>query len=289
MRTISLFILFSLLSGAYLSTPARAQSNTTKGALEDVKESVTTLINAKDEENPNDIVFRIETFKKVINFSIAEAKDLKIKLFGVDLKKVGTSTIAWKNRIMKNLDDTIEYYDSEMSFIKEREATMTLAEIKARAESFKEWRENKYAPTADEINNYFLIEQQKQALETTKKRADKIRIDIEKLKKARIKTLDLEKLFSKTDTLIKDAYELNDKAVLLFYRTKILQLPQSEDGVILSEIIEEATSTTTSTIVNEVEKNPQLSIKNLVKESFAKVKNVYQIFIDMSNVVRKLL
>ncbi len=289
MRTISLFILFSLLSGIYFYTPAHAQSDTTKKALEDVKESVTTLINAKDEENPNDIAFRIETFKKVIDFSIAETKDLKIKLFDIDSKKVGTSTIEWKNRMMKNLDDALEYYDSEKNFIKENEASLTLPEIKTKAESFKEWREKEYTPTADEINDYFLIEQQKQALDITKKRAEKIRVDIEKLKKARIKTAELEKMFSKTEVLLKDAQELNDKAVLLFSTTKILQLPESKDEKILMNATEEATSTATSTVTDEVEKNPQLSIKDLVKESFTKVKNIYQIFIDMSNVVRKLL
>lgn len=286
MRVISFFIIFSFLFGVYSHVPAHAQSDTTKKALESVKESVTTLINAKDEENPNDIAFRIETFKKVIDFSIAETKDLKIKLFGIDSKKVGTSTIVWKNKMMKNLDEALEYYDSEKSFIKDGENSLVLTEIKTRAEVFKGWREDKYVPTADEINDYFLIEQQKQALETTKNRANKIRIDIEKLKKARIKTFDLEKLFSKTDILIKDAQELNDKATLLFYKTKILP-PQDE--VIISEATEEVIHITTSTIIHGVEKNPEPSTKDLVKESFTKVKNVYQIFIDMSNVARKLL
>lgn len=288
MRTISFFIIFSFVGGVYFSTSVYAQSDTTKKALESVKESVTTLINAKDEENPNDIVFRIETFKKVIDFSIAEAKDLKIKLFGIDAKKVGTSTIAWKNRMMKNIDEALEYYDSEKNFIKEGEAFLVVAEVKTRAESFKEWRESKYIPTADEINNYFLIGQQKQALETTKNRAEKIRLDIEKLKKAKIKTSGLEKLFSKVDPMIKDAQELNDKADLIFYKTKILQQPLKEEvknEMIANEIINTATSTTT----DEIEKNPELSIKDLVKESFTKVKNIYQIFIDMSSVVRKLL
>ena len=267
--------------------PAHAQSDTTKKALESVKESVTTLINAKDEENPNDITFRIETFKKVIDFSIAEAKDLKIKLFGIDSKKVSTSTDVWKNKMMKNLDDALEYYDSEKNFIKDGEGSLVLTEIKTRAETFKGWRENTYVPTADEINDYFLIEQEKQALETTKNRASKIRLDIEKLKKAKIKTVNLEKLFSKTDILIKDAQELNDKAALLFYKTKILP-PQDEE--IISEVLtEEMINTTTSTVINEVEKNPEPSIKDLVRESFTKVKSVYQIFIDMSNLVRKLL
>jgi len=288
MRAISFFIIFSFLLGMCFSLPARAQSDTTKKALESVKESVTTLINIKDEENPNDIVFRIETFKKVIDFSIAEAKDLKIKLFGIDAKKVGTSTIAWKNRMMKNIDTALEYYDSEKNFIKEREASLTLVEIKTRAESFKEWRESKYIPTADEINNFFLVEQQKQALETTRKRAEKIRLDIEKLKWAKIKTAELEKLFSKVDPMIKDAEELNDKADFLFYTTKILQQPLKEE--VTDEINTDGTiNTTTSTATDKIEKNPELSIKDLVKESFAKVKNIYQIFIDMSSLVRKLL
>ncbi|MEW6617412.1 MAG: hypothetical protein AB1333_03280 [Patescibacteria group bacterium] len=288
MRAISSFIIFSFLFGVCVYAPVNAQSDTTKKALESVKESVTTLINAKDEENPNDIAFRIETFKKVIDFSIAEAKDLKIKLFGIDTKKVGTSTVAWKNGVMKDIDEALEYYDSEKNFIKEGEASLTLIEVKTRAESFKEWRESKYAPTADEINTYFLIEQQKQALETTKKRTEKIHLDIEKLKKAKIKTSGLEKLFSKVDPMIKDAEELNNRADLLFYKTKILPQPPKEE-VINETTTNEIINTTTSTVVSEIEKNPELSIKDLVKESFAKVKNIYQIFIDMSGLVRKLL
>lgn len=288
MRAISFFIIFSFLFGACSYAPAHAQSDTTKRALESVKESVTTLINAKDEENPNDIAFRIETFKKVIEFSIAEAHDLKIKLFGIDSKKVGTSTVVWKNKMMKGLDEALEYYDSEKSFIKDEEDSLILAEVKTRAGVFKEWREDKYVPTADEVNDYFLIEQQKQALETTKKRTEKIRLDIEKLKRAKIKTAGLEKLFLRVDPMIKDAQELNDKADLLFYKTKILQQPLKE-GVMGETTTDEIISATTSTVIEEIEKNPEPSVKDLVRESFTKVKSVYQIFIDMSNVVKKLL
>jgi hypothetical protein len=290
MRTISSLIILSFFFGIYAAAPVSAQSDTTKKALENVKESVTTLINAKDEENKNEITFRIEAFKKVIDFSIAEAKDFKVKLLTLDAKKIGAPTNVWREEMIKKIEQALEYYNKEKDFIKKYEGEITLEEIKTRAESFKLWRETIYLPAADEINDYFLIEQQKQALETTKKRGDKIRGDIEKLKKTKIKTLDLQKLLSKTDLLMKEAEELYEKAASLFYKTKIEPLTPKENDLEIKKPIEEnTTSTATSTISNNKEGLSELSIRDLAKESFARVKDIYRIFIDMSNIVRKLL
>lgn len=289
MRIISLFIIFSLISGVYIYSPAHAQSDATKKALEDVKDSVSTLITAKDEENQNGTTFRIEAFKKVIDFSIVEAKDLKIKLLAFDVKKLNTSTNVWKDRVMKKLESALEYYDAEKDFVKEHEGEITLEEIKNLAESFKEWREKTYLPAANEISEYFLVEQQKQALEITKNRTEKVRIDIEKLRKARIKTAELQKMLSKVDVLVKNAQELNDGAAILFYETRVLPLLPDEYIKTTDEKTDRATSTATSTIANEAEKKPPSSIEDLTKESFARVRDVYRIFIDMSNLVRKLL
>ena len=289
MRIISLFIILSVVSGVSLYSPAHAQSDATKKALEDVKDSVSTLIIVKDEENQNGIAFRIEAFKKVIDFSIAEAKDLKIKLLALDVKKLSTSTNIWGSEAMKKLDSALEYYDTEKSFMKEHEGEITLEEIKDRAESFKMWREKTYLPAANQINEYFLVEQQKQALETTENRTEKVRADIEKLKKARIKTWELQKMISKVDILVKNAQELNDRAATLFYETRVLPLLPDEHIKITNEETERATSSATSTATGEAEKKPPSSIEDLAKESFARVKDVYRIFIDMSNLVNKLL
>lgn len=292
MKKLSIFVAFLIfVSGITFSLEIRAQSDATKKALEEVRGSVSTLITVKDEENPMSIAFRIEAYKKVIDFSIAEAKDLRIKLFNLDDKKIGEDVVIWKVKNIEKLDSVIEYYESEKEIIKKNQGSITLEEIKEIAEAFKEKRENLYIPLVNEINDYFLIEQQNRALETTSQRTERVKSDIEKLKKTKIKTKDLEKLFSPVESMLGDAKKMNEKASSLFFEKYIGPLLIKDVVEILEEDGKNATSTTTSTIQN-VEKKAdaeELSIKDLVKDSFINVKDIYKIFIEMSNLVRKLL
>ena len=84
-KPIRIFLLLCVASLGLFGIRAEAQSSETQGALDGVKTQVESLVVAKDEAViQDDLGLRIETFRKVVEFSIGEAKGLKIKLLGVE-------------------------------------------------------------------------------------------------------------------------------------------------------------------------------------------------------------
>lgn len=81
LKTATILLALSVAFFGY-ALPSHAEEN--ENALNDVKESVTNLINAKDQNDSNSLAFRIVTYKKVIDLSISEVKDVKDKLLTVE-------------------------------------------------------------------------------------------------------------------------------------------------------------------------------------------------------------
>lgn len=295
-----------------------AQSSAAQKALEEVKDSVGTLIGAKDENNPIETGLRIETFKKVLVFSTAETKDLKLKLLSYDEFSAATSTATsslsfWGKSAIGKLNDALAYYDEQKSAIEDKDFLMTLESIKTMAEKFKKWREEFYIPAIEEITSFLLTEQQNKAIETAENRWQKISGDVVKLKKVRFKKIsELEKSLKEAGESIEEAWVLNKKARELFEETYLIRgvdittttsSATSTQPTSTSTVIENAatstaaeTNTTTTTGQKQKEKdesaeppNPPPSIKDLVKDSLIKIRDAYQNFIEMSNLVRKLL
>lgn len=287
----SLVITF-LLSAIIYTTPSisYAESNTAQKALENVKESVEMLIEAKDQNEANELTLRIETFKKVIDFSIAEAKDLKIKLLAMD-EELPTSTVFWRESAINRLNDAINYYDDEKENIEKME-DISVEDIKSIAGQFKKWREETYIPLQNEINDFFFIEQEQNAIETANNRLKKVGDDITKLKKAKIKNISkLEEMFKKAEKTLKESAEFHNKAEKMFgnqYIYPILYTNQNATSS-TSTVVEKITQSATSTPATSTSQYSTSSIKDFGKQSFEKIKDAYKIFIEMSNLVRKLL
>jgi hypothetical protein len=281
----------ALVSGNFAS----AQEKAVQKALENVKDRVDDLITAKDENSPNAVALRIETFKKVIELSVSEAKDLKIKLLSLDSPK-DEAIIAWQKAMIDGLDSALEYYNTQRTLLEKNPPT-SVVQIKDLAEQFKEWREKNYLPLATQISDFILINQEQKAIEVAKKRADKIGGDLANLKKSKnaviLKNLAvLENFLSSARKLIAEASETNLVANRLFFEQYLAAyLPQPEDANNASSSIEsvESQSAETAQLATSTAVFSPPSIKDLVKESLSKIRTAYQIFIEMSNLVRKLL
>ena len=291
-----------------LGGSAHAQSEATKKALEGVRESVNTLVEAKDEGNINEIAFRIETYKKVLDFSIEEAKDLKLKLLAYD-NEVATAT-PWKDASIETLNSLISFYETEEEYVLETEE-ISLEDIQARAEKLKEMREDTYLPLEEEIRGFLAVEQGKKAIAMAERRLKKVGRDVEKLEDAGFDTKKLEELLSKAGGLIDESGELNKESEELLFEMYILPIhftvtstdTATSTGDLLekegSEVKEEenatstepktATSSLSEKIEDSSESEPVSSIKDLARESLMKIRGAYQVFIEMSNLVRKLL
>ncbi|OGG38491.1 hypothetical protein A3I34_01765 [Candidatus Jorgensenbacteria bacterium RIFCSPLOWO2_02_FULL_45_12] len=297
--------------------PASAESNAAQKALEGIKESVDTLVNAKDENNPNEMAFRVEALKKVIDFSEVETKELKVKLFSSFEEPHASGTIEmWQDSVISRLNDALTRYETEKKSIEDIGENATKDDIKQKAEGLKAWRDETYMPLANEVNDFLMVHKQKKSIETANARLEKIRGDVSKLEKA-FSVKKVEPLASKlnqANEILSEASALAEEASSAFKNNYLLVFENNNENNSSStqagdEINTEAkennqNSTTTITDSEEVaasldapqnvsssteaEIKLQPSIKDLVRESLAKVKEAYQIFIEMSGFVRKL-
>ncbi len=303
MKNIFKIFAVVIISNMILGNTAFAQTANVQKALENVKENLDELVTAKDENNNNELVFKIETFKKVIDFSITEAKDLKIKILDSD-KTDNESILNWREKMIDELNNAIKYYEEQS--VLDNEKTISIEKIKIMAQDFKNWRDENYLPIATQIRENILIAQEGKAIQTGKKRLQKINEDVLKIQKAKIKgSAELTKFLTNAEESITQAEKINKEAYKLFLKnytepllktnstsTEDLTEATSSKESILKMDSETATSTNaTSTTDTKAtsEPIPTLSIKDLVGESLNKVKNAYQVFIEMSNLVRKLL
>ncbi len=273
-----------------------AQSDETQKALENVKESINSLVNAKDENSPDEKAFRVEALKKIVDFSIAETKELKVKFISEFADaETGTSTMdMWQGSVLDRITKVLSYLETGKKALS---AEQSLEEIKNQAESFKKWREETYIPLSDEINSFLIIQKQKKSLVIAETRTSKIEKDMAKIEKlfSAKKVQPLKALIAKAKKYISDANQSHNEASSLFDEKYVLIFEKenintsSSTDVLVDEdepeeenLIESATSSSATAIQTP-------SIKDLIGDSLTSVRSAYQTFIEMSNLVRKLL
>lgn len=304
MKKIFPLIIVIVIASFAITEHVSAQSSAAQKALEGVKESVGTLVNAKDENNPNEIAFRTETFKKVIDFSIVELKDLRVKFLTAVGAQSASSTIGlWRDHILSRMTEAAEFYEQEKKNAAGATEDVNIEKIKTDAESFKKWREDNFSPLAQEVNDFLLVEQQKNSLDIAEKRWEKIQNDIMKLKKvySAKKMQELEKLLNDAQKMNIAARDVYEGAQNLFYKTYITPfetkvttttvqfLAEEEEMTIQASSTESNSKMSADGNASSTTQISPPSIRGLIKDSLTNVKRTYQIFIEMSGLVRKLL
>jgi len=271
------FIFYALTAINFVSAQTAVQK-----AFEDVKGKLDELVGAKDEDSVSDLTLRIETFKKVIELSISEAKDLKLKLLALD--KLSEELADWQKTMIEKLNFALDYYEGRKEFLIDNARELNLPSIRELAQGYKTWREEHYLKTADQIRDFLLIQQEQKSIQVANRRAQKIAEDLKRIEKAKIKgAADLNKLLAKAQDLIKEGVKLNDQAYNQFLNQFIsFEISNSAVATSSTSTLPESEATSTEVIF-------QPSIKDLVRESLNKIKEAYQVFIEMSNLVRKLL
>ena len=268
--------------------PSFAQSNSIKKATQDVQESVDTLVSAKDDNLPNDFAFRLDTFKKVIDLSISEAKDLKLKILLLDDKDPLMKT--WKEKMVSGLNNALPYFEARK---KAGSSIRDLASVKKRAQEFKEWRDAYYLPFSEQITDFLFV-----------LRGEEI-LDVQKLEKSdarRASALNL--MLKRASDSIQRGEGASMDASRLFRETYLAPLTatsskevatstSSEEGLLVSIPTQTESTVSASSYQEDASTSPSLppqplSIKDLVRSSFGSVKDAYQVFIEMSNSVREL-
>lgn len=233
---------------------------------------------------------RLEIFDKVLNLSIKETEDIINQLKA--LENLDEKNSSFRNQLLDKFNGFLKFYEEQKKNFENPEE-VDLAEIKSLAQSFKDWRENVYLPAFKTATDFLLINQQKIALEITEKRHKKISVDVKKLKRINLKgSGELEKFSEQAANSIKDARDLYQEAENSFWSMlETASTTASSTDLIVTSPTSTPAATTTIPAVEETGENQILilSIKNLIGQSLNKIKEAYQIFIEMSNFVKKLL
>lgn len=291
---LSLIIAFNLVAVNF----AWAESSTTT-PQESLQESVTNLINTKDQDNltpeqkeKDEQNLRLEIFGKVLDLSIKEVEDI-IEQLKV-LKNLNEPETNLRNQLLEKFNGFLQFYDEQKKNLNQPEE-FDLTAIKKLAQDFKNWRENIYRPIFETATDFLLINQQEAVLEMTEKRYQKISLDINKLKKTNLEGIDiLEKSLDQAANLIKTAKDLWQETEDNFWQildfTALATASSTPTATSSGETVTlTATSTITPTSTSVTAEDQSLSIKNLIGESLNKIKEAYRIFIEMSIFVKKLL
>ncbi len=308
-RYASITLLIVLAMSASPATRAHAQSQGVQKAFESVKESLDNLVTAKDDRQPMELSLRIETLRKVFDLSLAEAKDTRVKL--LELEGLKGNEEIWRDISADSMKDAMDYFQSQEQYIDDNEKTLAVDDVKNIAKDFKDWRDKNYLPVFSAVRDYFLVNQQDKTIETARKRWQKIDADVQKLEKAKIKGIkDARTMLVSADKLISESSTFNKEARTLFFSMFIDSLTKTTSTAATStdenatstitELILSTTSTdslvtSTETVASSTGEKATstaptaLSIRDTVKQSLSKVRDAYNVYIDMSALVRKLL
>jgi len=289
-----------------------------KQSVQDVQEGTQNLITSKDDNNltpeekqKQELDNRLSVFGKILTLSINEATSTEKQLKA--LKNLDKEADSLRNQLVSEFDGFIKSYNDQKQTLEKPEA-IDLVKIKEMAQSFKDWRTATYLPEFEKANDFLLINQQQNTLEMAGNRFNKITSDIKNLKKQNLKGVEaLGNSLSLAANSLKEAENLYKEAENKFWliantldsnasstiasstiSSENLSNAATADNSSSTEIIsplQNASSTDinpTSTPSISIE-DQFLSIKGLVGDSLNKIKETYQIFIEMSDFVKKLL
>lgn len=302
--------------------PANLQQsfNQIKESVQEVKEGTKNLITTKESENltpeekeKQELSQRLDIFAKILDLSIKEAKDAigQLKV----LNNLEEKAASLRNQFIKEFEEFLKFYNEQKDIIGKPEG-IDLAKIKEMAQFFKDWREMNYNPKLAATTDFLLINRQKAALEMAGNRFDKISSDVEKLKKTNLKGIDeLEKMLSLAADSLRGAEKIYQEAKNGFWlieelfainsitaSSTLVSTPTSTatsssiatttEQIIVAETtipVENTSSTDSASTLPIPIEDQFLSIKGLIGDSLNKIKETYQIFIEMSSLVKRLL
>lgn len=240
----------------------------------------------------DEVASKQQIFYKITDLFDAELKNLNDNLNGAKLEDNSEFTQK-RNEFLKELSD----FENYNKYLKEKiSKTANPEDLKNLAINFKDWREKTYNSQAQIIINFALLLKQKEVSATAIERFGKIEKDIKKLTNLGVEqTIKLTFLLNESKSKLNLADESFQKAKNILY--DYLSASSSQDIIATSTI---STSTiATSTIATSTEATSTIPIAPMeqfdtskfqesIKESFEKIKSAYEIFLEMSNLVKKI-
>lgn len=273
---------FILLAGQ-----ASAETTPVEKALEGVKQTVDDLVSAKDEKNPQELSLRIQTFRKVLDLAIAEAKDLKVRLLSEEPEEERLA--ALHEELVKKISEALKSYEERAKKFSLLEKDLNLEDIRLIAEDFQKNREANFSAATQTAYDFLASRQIRKILDIARTRYEKIDADLKKMGRNRT-TENLSALLKKASKNLDSAEKSARLASEKFEQEYVLPKEKTIEPEVATAMTiktEEVSATSTPTSTAAVSPVSPTSIRDLVQESLTSVKDTYQVFIEMSAVVRK--
>lgn len=211
---------------------------------------------------------------------LAKAKEDLTKALDLSLKKVdglrgrlnelnfpdSSREEELRNQALSNLDIYADYYNRTKEDLEKKNS---LEEVKDLAKEIKEHRDTTYTPGVEEIVRFILVFYNEEVLGIANDRLGKIETDVKKLDKLGVvKESDFRGKLDEALKLLQKAADLQGEA---------------------KEIILSATSTKSDLASTDLALEKKPSAKNMIENSLNNVKNVYAIFLELNQAVKKSL
>jgi hypothetical protein len=219
------------------------------------------------------------------------------------------SEINSMNSILSNLkdlepelsqirDELIETLIQYLNWLSNAEQNLhkiaELKEIKLFAKGLLKWREEEYLPQVQEMLTLSYIVRSRDLLKIASIRQDKIRSAIKTLGLSG--NFEIKTLLEKSAKKLKESENLNKQALELFLvKVTSKQKSNEEVGSTTSTVAidmnqnESAATTSVTSTPKEAEPNELPDPKNLAKEALLRIRDTYRIFINIGEIVRRLI
>lgn len=207
----------------------------------------------KFDKDPQELELRKDALKEVIKFSIIGTQDLISKLNS--FKDVSAVYSELKDNILVDLNGFLDY---QSEYLKNFDSDdLALDGVQDLAAAFKKWREEVYDPQIKKALNFILVFQGSEILTIVTNRFRKIAGDLRLLRNSKvIKVEALLPILDEAGILLKEAASFhNDAAVSLLATTSV----------------------------------SKKEITGLMGNFIVKIKQVYGKFLEMSNLVKKMI
>lgn len=296
---ISLIGFGGQFSLALTSTANAASSSDDKLVAQECKlnEALDKLLSTKDSDLPAadketaEFDARKEVLNQIVVCSEKEIGDFKARLSNLDLSKNDRKDLLLREKFLGDLDAASFYYEKTKEKLGEN---LTLDGIKNLAVDILAWRDNFYTPAVSRINDFTLVVGSEQAVKTAKSRFQKISTTLGAIRLSGVS--EIKRLLKDSDSLISRAEELNGRAHEMTWEIDQVfdtAVNSSTPASTSSASLKNKEITTDSAIVSGAAANEATSTKNevlsSVKESLSNLKKAYANYLDISNLVKKIL
>lgn len=229
-----------------------------------------------EEKEQQEIALRKLALSKIMDLSLLEANELKIKLEGLELDSEELEAV--QAQWLALLNKYTEYYEGFKERLTNEELSLT--DLKNLAKEFKAWRkDNHYKKQISQILIFVLVFTEKSILKIADIRLEKIIANLDQLESAQlIEKQNFQPLLNAATLNLSNAHLLNETA-----RTLLLSAAATSTAATSTVVADETTATTTQ----PTEKKND--IKALIIETLREIKTAYKNFLEISKQVKQRL